>query len=268
MCPFQHVIIVMNRESCRHPFGFGGMAELTIIGDPDGQVVGIGTLIIGRSVASHACIGGVVVVTGMAVVAIVGKRGMGTGERIKIVVVFKKGRDPVGGGGMACGTIVRQACNQVVGVGTLIKIFGVAIETNRGCAGIPLGMAFEAVGGGVCPCQWEIGSIVVEAAIRFSVGVAFKTGRAAVLVTAHTFVLIIHLGLVVIVAGDTGELYIAGWVFMTFTATDPFTVVAAGVYREILGIVQHEFGWFPAGLCRMAFFTVGGDVGCIMIGIA
>ena len=86
-------------------------------------------------------------------------------------------------------------------------------------------------------------------------GIAGFTG---VHVSLYIVVLIIHFRLVVLMAGDAGELGIVSGIGMTFRTDVPCAGMLARIDRERFGIVFPVFCWFPPGIRRVALLAFGG----------
>jgi len=71
----------------------------------------------------------------------------------------------------------------------------------------------------------------------------------------------------VLVTGEAGETCIIVRVLVALGAAVPFPLVRSRIDREEPGVVDGEFGRFPAGHGRMTLQTAGGDGGGHMTGI-
>lgn len=163
-------------ESRRHPDVFcvasgaiGREHQCLVVGVGSGSVVGL--------VAAVAGIGGVVVVAVVAGGTLVGDGGVGAVEGIEVVVDVKGGGLPARFGGVAGGTIFRQAQIDVAGVVGLVEIFGVTCLTSRWCTRITRGVALGASSSQVGTRQGKSRQGVVEDVLHVPCGVAGQAGR-------------------------------------------------------------------------------------------
>jgi hypothetical protein len=72
----------------------------------------------------------------------------------------------------------------------------------------------------------------------------FKTSNAIVSISPHTLVLFVGRGFVVVMAVNATEKCKISGGCMTIGAVIPFSLVLAGVYREVLPVMI-EGGWLP-----------------------
>ncbi len=172
-------IIIMDRESRRHPVGIGGMTGSAIRGNTNSLVIGIGRLIIVRLVAAHTGIRRVIVIPVVAGHTIIGNRRMRPVEHPIIIVDRKGRRHPVGFRRMAALTIGRNTQRRVVGIDTRIVIGLMAAHTGiRRIVVIPI-MAGRTIIGNrrVRPINDPIG-IVNSKGRRHPVGLGGMTALA------------------------------------------------------------------------------------------
>ena len=99
-------------------------------------------------------------------------------------------------------------------------------------------------------------------------GVAIQTSGTVIPVILFSRMLVIHLSLVMLMTVDTGENSIVPGVGMAVSTCIPFTLMFSREYREKLGIMHREPGWFPSRQGSMAFQTIRREFGGKMIGIA
>ena len=83
----------------------------------------------------------------------------------------------------------------------------------------------------------KTGAVVIENLITISAGVTFKTCFAVVNITVHAPMLLIHVGLVVLVAVGAAELSKIIGIGVAVGAAFPLSFVFAGINREKLCIV-------------------------------
>jgi len=109
---------------------------------------------------------------------------------------------------------------------------------------------------------------VIKAVIAFTGGMTVEAGLTLVNISSDLIVLIVHVGLVVVMAADTGEFSIIAGIGMAFGATVPGAIVGTGVYREILGVVVRVFCRLPARIGGVAKLAVGrnGNVDMVRAG--
>ena len=101
MGPGQQVIIIVYGKASRYPLGLGGMAKLTVVGNAQGHMVGVHSLVKLWCMAAGTFVGGIDIIAGMAIETVVQDGSMGPGKGVIFVVVVEQCRKPVGCGGMA-----------------------------------------------------------------------------------------------------------------------------------------------------------------------
>lgn len=228
------------------------------------SVIGVGRLIVIICMTTRAgvrCIVVIPVVAGGAIVC----NGSMCAVQLVIIVVNCKCRGFPPGGGVASRTIRRDRERSVVRVGALIVIRRVASRTIGRSTGITVGVAVEAIGRLVLPCQREIGVVVVENIVFISCRMAGKACRAVVGISVHATVFVVRFR--VFVAGGAGKFGVIRRIGMTIEALIPFAFVFTAVYREIRSVVLGVLGRHPVNVGGMAFYAILREVGCRMAGI-
>jgi len=122
----EEIVVIETR---RRPGAFA-VATLTIGGELSSLVVGIGSVVVIRQMASHASVGRVVVIPVVTGRAVVGNGSVRAVEGVEIIVVGKSRRRPTGLGGMATRTVGAQSQRDVVGIARLIEIVGMAARAG------------------------------------------------------------------------------------------------------------------------------------------
>lgn len=112
----------------------------------------------------------------------------------------------------------------------IIRIMTVVAPCGSSC--ITVGVATGTIGGNVGPGEREVGGIVVESQLAAACGVALQAGLALIDVTSNIIVLVVHILLVMLVAGNAGEGSIIRRIFVAVGAGFPFTLVFPTVYWE------------------------------------
>ena len=112
-------------ETRRRPGAFT-VATLTIGGELRCLVVGVGSVVEIRQMASHTSVGRVVVIAVVTGGAIVGDGSVRSIQFVEIIVVGKSRRRPTGLGGVTTRTVGAQPQRNVVGVARLAEIVVVA----------------------------------------------------------------------------------------------------------------------------------------------
>lgn len=209
LVPFSFMLAAVDREipaivikSGGHPGGLT-VTGSTILRKLRGAVIRILALVVIRLMAADAGIGRIVVVLIVAAAAIVFDEGMGSLQRIKLIVDIETGRSPAGCGRMATDAIGRDSQFQVARILTLLKVLPVAIETHRRGSTKSRGVAFQTVYTLVSSCQGECGGIVIKLKIRISRRMAGQTGIVLISISHDALVLLI--GFRVQMAGNTGK---------------------------------------------------------------
>jgi hypothetical protein len=110
------------------------VADVAIGRELQGNVIGVGRLVVIVLVAPIAGIRCVVVIPVVAGCTIVGDAGMRPNQSEEIIVVSEGSRHPVWLRGVACGTVRREAQCRVVGIGRLVEI--VMMTPDTGIRGI------------------------------------------------------------------------------------------------------------------------------------
>ena len=156
MCPFQRIIIVVNRESRRLPPRCSGMTSSTIGRNIEGRVVRVGRLGIIRIMAAVAGIGRIGIVSVVTTCTVVGNGSVCAGKRVNGVVV--EGSRCPGSFYMATGTICRELGCRVVRIGGLVVIGVVATVTGIGRAVIVPVVAGRTIccDGSMCAIQRKV----------------------------------------------------------------------------------------------------------------
>ena len=93
----------------------------------------------------------------------------------------------------------------------------------------------------------------------------FQARYAVILVISLPRMLVVHVWLVVLMAGQAGETGIVVHVLVTLCTIVPFTPVLARIDGKELCIMNGKIGWLPVRLGGMAFQAVGGDVCCYVV---
>ena len=93
----------------------------------------------------------------------------------------------------------------------------------------------------------KTGAVVIENLITISAGVTFKTCFAVVNITVHAPMLLIHVGLVVLVAVCAAKLSKIIGIGVAVGAAFPLSFVFAGINREKLCIVVGKVSRPPVG---------------------
>jgi hypothetical protein len=115
------------------------------------DMIWICRLVVFIFMAPKACFGCVGIIPQVAACTIVCNGNMCPCKNIVIIVYRECCRFPARVGGMARFALRRNINNTVIWIGCLIKSLCMAAVTNSGCADIAIGMAFNAIGGGMCP---------------------------------------------------------------------------------------------------------------------
>ncbi len=110
--------------------GILGMAGFAIRGEAGYDMRRVDRLVVIVLVAPETAVGSVVVIPGVANGAIVTQGCMGTGQDIIIIMVGKRGRFPFGLGSMTKLTIRGNCVSEMIGIGCLVIIGIMAIDTN------------------------------------------------------------------------------------------------------------------------------------------
>ncbi len=184
-------------------------------------VVGVRRGIVIGQVAAAASVRRVVVVSIVALGALVCNRCMSANQWIVLVVNRKGRRCPAGCGRVAACTIRRQHQHLVVGVRTGIVVRCVASCAIGWCALVAVGMAVHAVRRLVTSGQWP-NRVVIES-IPLAGWVASQASWAVVLVAVHAVVVVVRFW--VGVAGRAGEDSIVVRVRVAVNAGIPFSFV-------------------------------------------
>jgi len=159
------------------------------------------------------------------------------------------------------------SCNadgRMVWIGGLVEGGHMTIGTVCRCARETVCMATGARSRGVGPGEWEYSGVVVESPLGTSGGVTGETGRAVVSVTVHRLVFAVHIGLVVIMAVDAGELCIVACILMAVGAIGPLAIVFSRINGE-LRIMLRIIGWFPTWGSSVAVGACLGESGSAVI---
>ena len=201
------------------------MAGGTVRGKHSGLMVRICGAVEICTVAPEACIGCIVVVAVVTGSTVIGYSGMSSRYDIIIVVVGKGGRTPPRCRGMARIAICRQTKRRVVWIDGLIKILDVTRRTVIGRTLESAGVALQTGQAIMGPCQDKTGCIMVKDHICLSCGMAGKTGRRTVHITAHTIMLLV--GLWILVTGSAGKHSVIVGVNMTVQALGPLIFMFA-----------------------------------------
>ena len=148
----------------------------TVGGKARGGVRRILRLLVIGQVAAYAGIRSVVEVFVVAAGTVVGGGGMGAVEGKEVVVVGHGRRAPARFGGVAGSTVGAQTDLLVVGVGRLHEVVLVTADALGGGARKAVGVAGEALQGGVSSREREIGLAVVKNLFFLSRRMAGQTG--------------------------------------------------------------------------------------------
>ena len=236
------------------------MALCAIRAELSGLVVGVSSVFVIILVTSIAGIGGVVVVSVVALCAI-GDGGVCAVQLEIVIVVGEEHWFPIGIGGMAGGAIGGKAQILVVGIGGAVEIGLMAGHTIGWSTLIAACVTVNAGGGGMCAGEREIGCVVVEDVVGIAGGVAGEAGGAFIDVSVDAVVFVVGLGVGVAGCRGTGDFGVIVHIGMTIHALVPFTVVSATVNGEVLPVVvEGDFG--PIGR-----FVAGGAVGTELSGL-
>lgn len=239
------------------------MARLAVSRELGRGVRRVGGLVVVPYVTACTCVGCSGVIAVMAAGTFVRYGGMRPRKQVKIAVDGESGRFPAGVGGMTIGTGIRNAQGTVIWIHGLGKGLCMAGETLLGCACVTTDMTVAAGLGSMGPGQREARIAVIERSCSAARRMACKTRRAVVGIPGKAFMLFIHIGLVVIMAVNTGEIGIAGRIRVTILAFVPLVLVFAGVNGEQRVMCQ-EGGRCPPGIGRM---TVGTCLRNVCIGM-
>ena len=225
-------------ESRRYPGRFG-MAGGAIRRELRRHVVGIGGLVVVGDVTAGAGVRRVVVIAVVAGSAIIRYARMRAVQGIIVVVNGESGRFPAGCS-MATGAVRRDIQRQVIRVGALVVIRGMATGAIGGSACIPRSVTINAIGREVRPSQREAGVVVIKSTVRFARRVTGQTGGTVVRIPVDAVVVVVGFGIGMAVGA--GEFCKIGRIGMAIHTLAPFTVVGTTVNWEILPVVIKSSG--------------------------
>jgi len=262
----QGIIITMNGEGCRLPTWVSSMTSFTGCGYLDGCVIGIISLVVIILMTTDTIFGCIVIVTTRVAIAAI-RSCMGSGQWIIVIMNSESCRLPPRVCRMTANTGRRDS------QGNMVWIVGLVINsqmTGRTFCWGSTETADMAVGAwccDVCSGQWENRCVMIKTAVFTSCWMALITSNTGISISSNAFVPVVHIGLIMGMAIDTSERFIACGVSMTIGTAIPGTNMFPGINREELGIMNPEFGRFPAGSQSVAIVAGSGDIGSKMVRI-
>lgn len=147
----------------------------------------------------------------------------------------------------------------------IIRIMAVVAPCGRSC--VTVGVASGAIGGYVGPGEREGGGVVVESQLATAGGMALQAGLALIDIATHIIVFIVHILLIVLMAGNAGEGSIIRRIFVTVGTGFPFTLMLSAVYWEEEPVVQGETRRFPTRVGGMAISALDREARSGVVGI-
>lgn len=159
-------VIAMDREGGRRPSGIGSMAVIAIRRDAYGNMVRIGSCIVGGFVTGVTCIRRSCIIAVMTEVAI-GNIGMSPGEGVIVIVDRECGRGPARSGGVAVFAVRWYTDTYVVGIRSGIVCTLMTFKARIWSGGVVSIVALVTIGDiGMGTCQRIIVSMNGEGGRR------------------------------------------------------------------------------------------------------
>lgn len=269
--PFAFVFATVDREvlavmieCCWDPTRFA-VASCTVGREHQCPMVRIDGLVIVGLMASGTGGWSVEIISIVTYGAIVGDQRMRPIQRIEIIVIGEERRIPVWISGMTGRAIHGKSEFNMIGVDSLIEVLGMTGRAFGRRTGIACRMTGSTIHIEMTPGQWEGGHVVIEHIACITGGVAGQARSAIIGIASNPGMCIIRLR--IHVTGGTRKYLVVARVGMTLCTSSPFSLVFAGVDREIRSVVILIGGRHPTRIGRMARGTIRRKSGLNMIGI-
>ena len=184
-------------------------------------------------------------------------------ELIVRIVISKSSWCPAWFGGVTLDAICCKSKRRVVGIGAIVKVLGVAVNTKGGGALEAIAVALITIDKFMGSCQWKLCGIVIKCHVSITTRMACKAGIVHITIPRDAIVIIVCFWIGV--TGDTTEYFEIIFLDMTLFAFGPFPLVFAAVNRKVRIIVLYKRHRNPPWINSVAFSaSIRKSRGCVI----